>query len=239
MAQPTPPGDIPLIEGLGPEWNEFVSAIPEDRRAELGPKLKAQIDTYEPYKQWDDLQRSGITAEQASQALNVFQFIEDNPKQVYDALAAHLNISPQQAKEVVEEFEETVEEDPRIKTIQQQVETLAKIMLTQREQGAQQQLLAEEDARVDRELKELKKKYSDVDEREIIMRMMHGNMSAEEAYKDYSEMVTRVRSSRPAPVLLGNGGGVPRNAIDPTKLDSAGTRQIAAQMLEHARNENR
>ncbi len=75
MGQPNPPGDLPLIEGLSAEWNEFVSAFPEEQRNVLGPKLKERISNYESsiesYKQWDDLQKSGITADQAGIALNI------------------------------------------------------------------------------------------------------------------------------------------------------------------------
>ncbi len=239
MGQPTPPGDMPLFEGLGTEWNEIVGAFPEDKRAELAPKLKARIDAYEPLKQWEDFQKSGITAEQASNALNLYSTIENNPKQVYETLGKYLGVTKEEVKEVVEATQQEINEDPRLKAIQQQVDTLSQIMLAQRQQSDSEQQAAEAEAALEKEMNALKKKYSDVDEEEIIMRMIHNNVTAEQAYQDYSAKIAQIRERRPAPSLLGSGGTIPRRDIDPAKLDSKDTKNLVAQMLEHANHQRR
>lgn len=242
MGQPTPPGDIPLFEGLGSEWNDVVGAIPEDRRAELAPRIKERLSSTDSLKPWAEFSSSGITPEQATTAINLQRYIENNPREIYDTIGKYLGISPQQAQQVVEEIQDETDagnDDPRIAQMQNQLDTLAQIALAQRQEGLQAQQNAEADKWLDNELSGLKKKYGDVNEREIIMRMAHLDMSAEQAYEDYTGMITEARRTRPAPMILGNGGAVPRNAIDPTKLSSADTKNVVAQMLQAANNESR
>jgi hypothetical protein len=242
MTMPTPPGDMPLFEGLGTEWNDIVAGFPEEQRSELASKLKSRIDTYEPLKQWDSLQKSGVTPDHASTALNVFSLLETNPRQIYETIGNYLNITPQQAKEAVETLEETNNDngvDPRLQTIEQQVQTLTQIALAQRQQSTQEKQILEQEAQLDKEITGLKAKYGDVDEEQILMRMLQKNITAEDAYKEYAAMVTQIRSKRPSPMLMGGGGNIPNRAIDPTKLDSAGTKNLVAQMMQHALDENR
>lgn len=241
MGQPTPPGDMPLYEGLGVEWNDVVSAIPEDRRAELAPRIKERLDAFTPLKQWEDLQKSGITPEHAGTALNVFSYIENNPREVYKAIGEHLGITPQEAKEVVKDLEKENKEtgeDSRYQTLQQQVETMAQILVAQRQQSTQEQEVAKQNEAIDKEITELKKKYGgEVNEREVLLRMLNDNMSAEEAHLEFAALAAEIRKRRPAPMLLGAGGTVPKNAIDPTKLDSVKTKNLVAQMLAHENSE--
>lgn len=241
MEPTTPPGDIPLIEGLGAEWNEIVSAIPEDQRAVFAPKLKERISSYEPLKQWEDLHKSGITPSQAGTALDILAGIENNPREIYDTLGKHLGITPAEAKQVVKELEETDDNDPRYKTLKQQVDTLTEITLKNRQMSIEQQQLAEQEAALETELSTLKTKYgNDIPEDEILMRMLHKQQTAEEAYQEYTGRVAEIQKRRPAPLVMsGTGGAIPSRAIDPTKLDSKETKNLVAQMLDHARAEER
>lgn len=245
MGQPTPPGEnIPLYEGLGAEWNDIVGALPEDRRNELAPLLKQRIDErikpYEPLKEYEDFHKSGINSDQIGAALNLYSIIENNPKEVYDTIGKHLGLTAQQTKEAVEEMQDMDEDDPRIATMQQQIDTLAQIALAQREQTTAEKEAAAQEAQLEKELGDLKKKYGDseVDEEEILMRMLHKNMSAEEAYQEYSGKVSELRKRRPSPMIMGGGGTVPRQQLDVRKLDGPGTKNLVAQMLEHAKQQN-
>lgn len=239
MGQPTPPGDnVPLYEGLGPEWNDIVGALPEDKRAELAPRLKERLDVYEPLKQWEDFHNKGITPEQADTALNLYKIIDSNPREVYETIGKHLGLTAAQAEQVVEELEDADQNDPRIAKLQQQVDTLAQIALTQNQQTQQQRLAEEQDAKLDAEISAIKKKYGDdVPEDEIIMRMLHKDMTAEQAYQEYNSRVTDIRSRRPSPMILSGGGNVPPRRIDPIKLDNKDTKSLVAQMLDHANAE--
>lgn len=242
MGQPTPPGDLPLIEGLDPGWNEFVSAIPEDRRAELGPKLKERVSSltapYEPLKPWEEFTKAGITPEQAKNAVDLYAVIENKPREVYDLLGKHLGVSPQEVKEAVEEATESGDLDPRIQTMQKQIETVAKLVMAQNQQTTQEKQVAQEEAALAKEMDNLKKKYSDVNEEEIMMRMYAKGLSAEDAYKDYDKFATSIRQRRPAPMILGGGGqAVPPKSIDPTKLDNKGTKDLVAQLMQQGLQE--
>jgi hypothetical protein len=238
MGQPTPPGDSPLIEGLDSSWNDIVNYIPEDKRAEFAPKFKERVQSYEALKPWEEFQKSGITPDHAGTALNLFSVIENNPREVYETIGKHLNITPQQAKEVVKEVEKEIDsgnDDPRLATLQQQVDTLAQIALANKQMSEEQQRAAEQDAKIEEEINGIKTKYgSDVPEDEILMRMLHKNMSAEEAYAEYSGRVSEIQKRRPAPVIMGAGGSVPNRGIDVKKLDNEGTKNLVAQMIQHA-----
>lgn len=241
MGQPTPPGDIPLYEGLGADWNDIVGGFPEDKRAELAPLLKQRIDAYEPLKQWEDLQKSGITPDYAGTALNLFSIIENNPRQVYDTIGKYLNITPAEAKEAVETLEEEGGDDPRIQTMQQQLDTLTQIALAQRQQTTAEKQAADQDAAVEKEIGAVKKKYGDseVNEEEVLMRMLHKGMTAEQAHLEFSGLVTNIRKTRPSPMVIGGGGAVPRKTIDVKSLSGADTKSLVAQMMEQANTERR
>ena len=234
------PEGTPLFEGLGPEWNDVVGAFPEDKRTELATALKSRIDQYEPLKQWEDFQKSGITPDQAGQALNIYSTLENDPRRIYEAIGKHLGITAQQAEKVVEEIEETDDDvDPRFKTLQQQVETMSQILLMNKQQETQATLRAEGEASLQRDLDGLKKKYGDIDEQEVIFRMLHADMTPEQAYADYTKKFDQIRARRPSPLVMGGGGQVPQKAIDPTKLDSKETKNLVAQMLQHAAEQNK
>lgn len=237
MGQPNPPGDLPLVEGLGVEWNDIVSALPEDRRAELGPKLKERISSYEPLKQWEEFNKSGVTPDQADIALRVYSAIETDPKSVYEALANHLNITPAQAKEVVKEVEKQGTEnpeDPRLATLQDQINTMSQILLGQRQMSAQEQLAKEQDAAIEKELSDVKAKYGEFPEQEIVMRMVHKDMTAEQAFQEYTSMVSELRKRPPAPYIMGQGTAIPKSAIDPVKLSTEDTKSLVTQMMQQA-----
>lgn len=236
MAHPTPPGDIPLIEGLGPEWNDIVGAVPEEMRGDIGSKLKERISAFEPLKQYEDFANAGIDPAQIKTSLDVFAAVENNPKEVYEAIGRHLGISTAAAKEMVEEIEEQDDgENPDIAALKQQVDTLAQIALAQRQQTAAEKLAAEQDAQLEREIGDIKKKYGDdVPEDEILMRMLHKGLTAEQAYQEYATRANDIRSRRPAPFVLGSGGHIPNKSIDPTKLNNKETKDLVAQMMDHA-----
>jgi hypothetical protein len=245
MGQPTPPGDSPLFEGVPSEWNDIISAIPEDQRATFGPKIKERISSYEPLKQWERFSQAGITPDLADVALKVYDVIEKDPRSVYDTLATHLGITPEQAKEVVKEVEKQqpansgVQDDPRLSTMEQQLQTIAQVMLTQREQSVQQQQAQEADRALENEISSLKKKYGDINEEQIVMRMVHKDISAEQAYQEYAAMVSDIQKRRPAPFVLGSGGQIPQNSIDPTKLSQSDTTKLVAQMMAQGNEESR
>lgn len=245
MGQPIPPGDnVPLYEGLDASWNDIVGALPEDKRAELAPALKSRIDDYEQkLAPWQEFTKSGIEPGHLNTALSVYSAIETNPRAAYEAIGKHLGITPQQAQQAVQEVQETIDEgdedDPRIMTLQNQVNTLTQIALAKRQEEENARIQQEQDSALERELSALRKKYDDVDEQQVLMYMQHNDLSAEDAYKAYTARDAQLRQRRPAPMVMNSGGGtIPKPGIDPTKLDSAGTKSLVIQMLQQAAHEN-
>jgi hypothetical protein len=239
MGQPNPPGDnVPLYEGLSAEWNDIVSAIPEDKRAEIAPLLKSRVDSFEPLKQWEDFTKSGITRDHAETAMNIYSMIENDPRRIYDAIGDHLGLTKAEKKELADEVKKVEEtgSDSEIQALKEQIDVLSQIALAQRQQTTQEKQAAEEDARLNSEIEGIKSKYgNDVPEDEILMRMLHKGMTAEQAYVEYNERANSIRSRRPAPVILGTGGAIPNSrAIDVKKLDNAGTKNLVAQMIQQA-----
>lgn len=241
MTNPTPPGDFPLYQDLGAEWNDIVSAFPEDRRSELAPLLKSRIDAQiEPLKPWSEFSSQGVTPDHAKTALELQRVIEENPREVYEKIGQYLGITPQQAQQVVKESEAQAEDDddPRIKTMQQQLDTLAQIALAQRQQESQAQMLAQQEAELEKQLSGLAKKYGDFDEEEVVMRMLHRDMTPEQAYLDYVNKVQEIRRRPIAPMVMGgSGGSIPRPSIDVKGLDNAKTKDLVVQMLQQAQAE--
>ncbi|HEY0770697.1 MAG TPA: hypothetical protein VGD31_10225 [Sphingobacteriaceae bacterium] len=241
----TPPGNAPLIEGLDPSWNALVEYVPEDKRGEFANGLKERVSSYSALEPWKEFASQGITPELAKTSVDLYNIIERNPREVYETIGKHLNITPAQAKEVVQDLQDEVDEgdedDPRIQRLQQQVDTLAQIALAKNQQELQSKAQEEANAKLEAELSAAKKKYGDdIPDEHLLMRMMHMNMSADEAAKDYRAHEEKIRARRPAPwVMGGSGNTVPNQKIDPTKLSGQDTRNLVAQMFQHAAAENK
>jgi hypothetical protein len=249
---PVPPGNTPLVDGLDSSWNEIVGAFPEDKRAELAPKIRDRIKDYEPLRAYEDFAKSNISSDHINAALSVYSFIENNPHEVYQMLGDSLGISRQQAQQLTQQAQQStdgeeggtgsqeIQDDPRLTKLQEQYELLARTMVAQYQQQQQMTAEQEEDAQLEQELTDLKKKYGgNINEREIIRRMMTDDVSAEEAYTDYMNLVTEIQKRRPAPFVMGSGSMVPREQVDVRKLDRDQTKNFVAQMIQQQLAEGR
>ncbi len=240
MGQPNPPGDIPLIEGLDSSWNDVVSAFPEDRRSELGSQLKSRVESYEALKPWETFTKAGHSTESVQQAVDVYNILNNNPREVYETIGQYLGITPQQAQKVVESTEGGNDEDDddpysaEVEQLKQQVRVLSELQLAQHQQETNAKQAAEQDQALEAELSALKAQHGDFPEQEVLMRMYHLNMTAEEALANYNELADNIRARRPAPTLLGGSGSIPNRRIEPQKLNSQDTRSLVAQMMQAA-----
>src|SRR3990170_3385601 len=236
MTEPNPAdAGIPLVENGNPAWNPYLQYVPAEKRQEVVPLLQEWDKRYnklnEEYAPWQEFSKAGV-----------YSVLENQPQVVYESLGQFLGITPKEAKEAVEELEEdapgtveSIENDPRFQTLKQQVDTLAQITLAQRQQDQQSQLEKQQEQELDAELTKLKKEKGDFPEEEIIMRMLHMDMSPEEAFNHYEGLVSEARKRRPAPFLLGTGAGtIPKPSVDVKSLDSAGRKELMTQMLRHA-----
>lgn len=236
---------VPLVEGVDPSWNNVLSAVPEDKRAEIAGQLRERDKTFNDlktsYEPWQNFSSNGISPDDAEAAINIMASIEHQPHLVYEALQKHLGLTPQEAKQVMEENtnpngEQTEQFDlsshPEFTKVKQQAEAAAQILLANREAETKAEEQRKEDEQLEKDLGELKKVYGDFPEDEVVMRMYAKGLSAEDAYKEFA---TRLRPN--TPYVLGGGGQVPRSPVDVKKLDNKGTKSLVEQMLAHSQQE--
>lgn len=241
MGQPTPPGDnVPLFEGLDADWNNVLSGFPEDKRAEYAPLIQERLKSYEPLKQYEDFHKSGVGSEHIQTALGIYSMLENNPKQVYDVIGERLGLTAKEVQEISEADDEDIQEDPRIAALQQQVNTMAQLMIGQRDQEVKAQQDKEADAALEKELAGVRKKFGDdLPEDELVMRMHYKGMTGEQAAQDYVNTRNQLMQRRPAPFVMGSNGAIPAKQIDPAKLSGEDTRSLVAQMMQQRVQNNK
>lgn len=239
---------VPLYEGVSAEWNDVLSAVPEDRRSGVAEKIKTFDTEYNQlkgsYEPWKPFITGGVDPEYVETAVKVLSMMETQPHQVYETMGKYLNQGqqpPPAAPKVptgnVDEPDDNstqidLTKHPEFQKIAKQQEILAQIALAQKEQERQSKEQAAQDKALDDELNALKKKYGEFPEDEITMRMAYKDMTAEEAYQEFSQFARNIRTGRPAPYVLGGGGQIPRQPLDVKKLDSKATKDLVVQMLE-------
>ncbi len=230
--------------GPNPAWNDVLSILPEQFHSVVTPhfqkwdqsaqsRIEAANNSLREFESYKPFVEHGITNDEIEQGLRLMYEINNNPQNVYNALANAYNFN--QTPEVSEEDDDTPEgyEDPRYSELQQGLELVSKIVLN----DAQAKQAAQDDYELDQELNKLKEEHGDYDER-YVLAMMQNGMSGAEAVEAFKQLQSSFNQSRPfAPTLLGNsagGAGLPSNAIDPTKLSGKETRNLVTQMLEQA-----
>src|SRR5690606_9411873 len=170
-------------------------------------------------KPWEDLSKQGIDPNAAITGVQLLNLIDTQPQVVYETLKNYLEKNnllpagePMPTDSIQEEGDnQNLDElDPKLQKLEQQVQVLAQIALAQKEEKERQQ----QDQAVEKELTSLRKKVGDFPEEEILMRMSHYGLSAEEAYKKYMGHVEEIRIRRPAPTLLGAGSTIPSKNIN-------------------------
>lgn len=242
-------------QGFNPAWNEFIEAIPEDLREQVQPAItpvlqkwdqnvQKRFEQYKPFEKYKDVDPQVI-----DYSLNLFNSLNTNEGalQVWEQLGKYLESEGLLGQEEDEEEEEEVDWDSIPPALRKQIEqlqggfsTLAEYQIAQ-EQARRE---AEEDALLDKELKQLREKYGDYDEEWVLAKMING-MDAEDAVKAYHEWLDKTlqERNRPQPNFrpLGSGsGGFPTGnpGFDPKKASSREVKDLVAQMLMN-HNQNR
>lgn len=234
--------------GHNPAWDDVLGLIPESLHASITPhfqrwdsaaqsKIEAANNSIRQFDDYKPFVEHGIAPSELEQGLRLMYEINNNPRNVYDALAKAYNYqsaveAAQQQQTEGEETQQTYQ-DPRFDQLQQGIELVSKIVLA--DQKAKQ--AATEDIKLDRELKALTEKYGEYDEDFVLAKMQNG-FSGEQAVEAFMNLKSSFQQNRPfAPNILGGaspGSGLPSNAIDPTKLSSKDTRNLVAEMLAAA-----
>lgn len=237
--------------GPNPAWNDVLSVLPDQFHQMVTPhfekwdqaansrveSVNSQLKQFEAYKPFAE---HGISSDEIEQGLRLIYEVNNNPQNVYDALAKAYNFgqaaaAPNNTSESGEA--ETSQADPRYDQLQNGLQLVSQIVLA----DAQAKQAAQADWALDKELNELKEKHGEYDEK-YVLAMMQNGMSGEEAVQAFNNLKTNFAQNRPfAPNILSTasgGAGVPSNAIDPTKLSSKDTKSLVAQMLEAAARQN-
>jgi len=229
-----------------PAWNEFLSVVPQELHPKVTPILESWdkgvndrfAKVHSEYKPWDNVIKSGYDPEATQFALGVLQALNDDPEQVYKALGEHYGFTGQgQADQKEDVNGEPDPYEPRFKELKEQNETLASYLMQKHEQ--EQIALAE--AQLDKELSEMKGKYGDFDEDYVLALLANDDeISTEDAVKAFITKRDQIISShRPKPLIMGSGGSLPGQGVDPRKLDDKGTKSLIVQMLQAHQEANR
>jgi len=213
-----------------------------------------QVKAFEPYKAFLDNQ---IPADEMENGLRLMYELNTNPQQVYDALGQAYGLTPQQVQQVAQQQGMVPDpnsqqqgqgqqsnsqpqqqyQDPRFDKLQQGIELVSQIVLSDQQQKQQ----AQEDARLSQELKSLETQHGNFDER-FVLAMMQNGMNGADAVKAFQSMRTEIlqNGNSFAPDIIGSssgGTGYPSQQIDPTKLTGTATRDLVKQILD-AENRN-
>ncbi|MFE1145198.1 hypothetical protein [Streptomyces rochei] len=239
--------------GPNPAWNDVLQVLPEQLHSVVTPhfqkwdqsaqaKIEAANNSLKEFEAYKPFVEHGINAQEIEQGLRLMYEINNNPENVYNALANAYKFGQQQASpgansEGEEEEENELGIDPEIAEQLSKhdgmLQAVAQIVLN--EQQAKQNAAADEE--LDQELNALKEKIGDYDER-YILSLMQSGMSVEEAGEAFVSLKQSLGQQKPfAPSIMGSGSGgngIPSNAIDPTKLSGKETRDLVAQMLAKA-----
>lgn len=239
-------GDV----SINPAWNDALGVIPSELHSQVTPyfqqwdknyqnSIQKVHSQYEPYKSFVD---NGVDAEQLEYALGVMQAIESQPQEVLKALQAYIGEDEEEQglNDTEDGSEETPEwlQHPEYQRLQNMVDTMAQLLVQQRESEVEQ----EEDAALEAEFSKAKSTHGEFDEDWVLSRMLaHPEKSVEDAVQDYKSWETSIltKARQPGPKVLGPGGSAPSSQLDPSKLDSKGKRSLIEQMLSQAAQQNR
>ena len=240
-------------EGGNPAWQPFWDAIPQgvpqdQLKNAFTPVLQEwdrnvnnRFETIQSQvKPWEPVVKSGMSPDEVLDAANFISTLRKDPKMVYDAIGQYYGLSAQQVAAVQSGqglTGEPSENDPYAEKFTSLEQKLAEVSqhneILARAAYAEQQnkMQASADADLERELTSLKGKYGSYDENYVLAMMSNGT-SGEDAVKAYKALEQRLGgNSAPRPLIMGGGGGIPGNSVDPKKLNSTQTQDLVANML--------
>jgi hypothetical protein len=228
----------PAYAPVEPEapWADILAKVPDGLRSELNPALeeytKRVTEEWEPY---GFLRENEVDPSTVQYAMNILYTLNNDPRQLYDALGQYYKFSAaQQTSESpdLSEGEFADEDDPRIARLEQGLQNMARLLLEARQEQEEQ----EEDALLEDELSAARQKYGDYDEGYVLGLALNGK-SVEDAVRQYKALEQRLSGTpnQRQPVVMGSGGGAPGSApVDPRKLSDRETKSLVTQMLEQA-----
>lgn len=232
---------------INPAWNPVLEILPQELHSQVTPHFQ-QWDkgvnerfqkVHSEYEPWKPIISSGNDPSQVSFAINLVNTLNEDPATVYNAIGEFYKLN-KPAPTVEQGQEPPVDEDPykaKFEELQKQTDTMAKILIQNREA----ELAREQEAKLDAEMQDMSKKYGKFDQH-YVYGLMAAGMEMEDAVKHYQGHIQQTLQSQGfKPVILGGGGGgLPSQNVDPRKLPDKDLNNYIAQILDHAkRAENR
>lgn len=232
---------------INPAWEELLGVVPSQLHSQVTPHLQKWDQNYQKsinevhsqYEAWKKYQEGGVSPDDVDYALGLLNAISENPQEVLEALKEAIGVEPTEQQG---QFNQTQQDQfsngeddpilshPKFKEMEQAVNTMAQIILSQRE--AEQQSAA--DAELETDLEALKEQYGEFDEELVLALASQGEdfdyAALEKAVQTVQERTKVVR--QPGPPVLGNGTAPPSDLPKPTS--DAERRQLVANMLRQA-----
>lgn len=253
--------------GVHPAWNDMLGAIPQEYHSQVIPHLQRWDQNtnkvhqrYEPYKEFVD---NGYQPDQIRQALAVAKAIENDPRAVYELFAQEFGNVPGQQQQQNGQGQGLPGSNPldggndfyeglhpkvveQLNNLQNGFDTVAQIMLSQRQQSQE----AEEDAQLAAFYKNLEatnQTFRDLNKDgaaepyiNFLLEAGYEEDQAVQLFEQFVESVGAYQNRPKPPVVLGAGGGlVPTgNGIDPRKMNPQQTRNLVADTLKAYQQSN-
>lgn len=248
-------GEAPVAPegtGMNPAWNPLLETLPSSLHSLVTPhlskwdqnfqsKVQEVHSQYEPYKPYLE---QNISPDNINYALNIMRAIEERPEDMLKALQAYIGadsdeqgqVDPQQDNNGPDQSPEWMNH-PEFKKTQEMVNTMAQLLVQQRQ--SQQQ--AAVDSELDQDLNAAKQTHGEYDEEWVLTKLYNNpDMTVDDAVKAYKQFENQIltRNRQPGPPVMGAGGSVPTQGFNPKNLDDKGRRSVVAQMLQQAANQN-
>jgi hypothetical protein len=244
-------------------WSKFAEDLPEPLHEQFKPIVDEWSRQYErvneeavPYRQ---LREAGFTPEEISMAANLQRALAEDPKGFYEQMGqAYGYAQAQQLAELTQEVSQLRQKpvtadgnwweedsdsttasapeqfsDPRVAQLEQEIESLRSMQ----EQVLERQQMEEGRAQMEIELTQIRNKYGEFDEEEIVRRALanyslDGDASLTRAFHEAKDLEERIAQryaakQKSAPKVMGAASGMP--AAAPAKaIDSEEGRRAAA-----------
>lgn len=240
------PSEDKLIVGGHPAWEEVLTAVPEEFHEALIPKLKGwdggvtrrfqEIHSqYEPLKAFEPLVQQGFDPDTLSQAIGLYQALNDSPDKVYEALGEAYGFGEQESEsdDYDDEGETSIPRELQEQLDRQEraLEAMAEELSRRNEQEQNLQQTQE----LDNYLNSLRSEYGDFDEDYVVTKLANG-MDGEVAVRQYQEIVGPPRTPSAAPKVMGSSGvgsgGIPTDSPEISKLSSQDTQSLVESILQ-------
>ncbi len=224
-----------------PAWQPFLDVLPTSLHGTVTPVLKdwdrgvqqrfQQIhQQYEPYKAYQDLIDNEIGMDSIVPALQLLQQLNEDPRQIYDALGQHFNYGNVEPE--LEDPETDGFRDPRIDDLEAGFRQLAEIQLNNNRISEEQQA----DSDLEDMLAQARETHGDFNER-IVLGLMLSGMDIDTAIQEYqanNNSVLEASKRPPAPNVMSRGGVPNVGAVDTSKMSGKDRRGLVAGMLQRA-----